>query len=63
MEDQTQKILALQEEIISLQKSSYSNSLESIKKVYVYKQANITLLVIALLALVSALVAILLYYR
>lgn len=63
MEDQTQKIMSLQEELIVLQKTSYNNSLESIKKIDNYKKTNITLLVIALLSLVYALVVLLLYYK
>lgn len=63
MEDQTQKILSLQEEIISLQKIGYKFNLESIKKIDDYRTMVILLLAVALLSLAYALVISFLYFQ
>ena len=63
MEDQTQKIVSLQEERIFLQKMSYQNSLEAMKKEDSHRKTTIALLIVALLSLLYALVVSLLYYR
>lgn len=55
MTDEIQKILALQEEIILLQKSSYNTTLEATKKISSYKAIVGALLLITLLSLGYAL--------
>ncbi len=55
MEDQTQKIMSLQEELIQVQKTSYNGILESMKKIEDYKKTNIALLIISFLSLAYAL--------
>ena len=62
MEDQTQKILSLQEEIINLQKTHYQGTLDSTKKIYNYKTFVVAMLLITLLALCYALIMSLLYF-
>ncbi len=63
MEEDTKKILDLQEEIIKLQKTSYTSSLESIKTIEKYKTTTISLLLMTFLSLLYAVVISLLYYR
>ena len=63
MEEELKKIIALQEELIQLQKTSYNGSVESAKKIYQCKTVTISLLIITLLSLVYVFVVALMYYR
>ena len=64
MEPETQKIITLLEETVQLQKTSYNNSIEMLKKTNKYKKMALSSVVIAfVVVLYAAIISVMYYYK